>query len=494
MFGDVYVGAAPMRGLPDPGRSLGRSISIAVFAAVLVVSAGTVYVGASATKSWYPSRWDKQVAPIAAEVAELRGLDFVHPVAIHYLQPSAFERRLGWDSASSEARAEVEREEAEFRALGFIDGKVNLLRAFGTSQSSGTLAYYDENKREIFVRGTKLDVAHRVTLAHELTHVLQDQHFNLMKLHLQASRSDTGDPSAFKALVEGDAVRIQQAYLKQLPKADQQAYAREDDAEGARVKKETTSVPDIVDLLGSAPYVFGKSTVAVLKATDGNQGVDDALTGPTPSSSVFVEAGLVEPSVAVDPPLPPADATAVGRPEPFGSFETFITLAMRLDPARALLAADVVGGGRAVSFLSGGIACYRVVVDPTSEHSRSFLAAAVRDWAHGRSRTSVDAAGDLVGFTVCDPGTSVRGPSESRFQSAVELLNIRMDLTAEVASDMSGDAARCVARMFIAAPGAEKLVLDIGSKKPTTAQGVILHRIGAAGAGVCRADSDSGLP
>ena len=110
-----------------------------------------------------------------------------------------------------------------FRALGFIDGKVDLLRAFDTSQSSGTLAYYDENERDIVVRGTTLDVAHRVTLAHELTHVLQDQHFNLTKLHLQASRSDTGDPSAFKALVEGDAVRIQQAYLKQLPKADQKA-------------------------------------------------------------------------------------------------------------------------------------------------------------------------------------------------------------------------------------------------------------------------------
>jgi len=69
-----------------------------------------------------------------------------------------------------------------------------------------------------------------------------------------------------------------------------------------------------------------------------------------------------------------------------------------------------------------------------------------------------------------------------------------MDLTAEVASDMSGDVARCVARVFIAAPGAEKLVLDIGNKEPTTAQAAVLHRIGAASAGACRADPDSGLP
>ena len=158
----------------------------------------------------------------------------------------------------------------------------------------------------------------------------------------------------------------------------------------------------------------------------------------------------------------------------------FITLAMRLDPARALLAADVVGGGRAVSFRSGGVTCYRVVVDPTSEHSRSFLSAAVRDWAHGRSRTSVDAAGDLVGFTVCDPGTHARGPSESRFKSAVELLNIRMDLTVEVGERLVGRRrALCRARVH-RRTGRGEAGARHREQEPTTAQGAILHDIGAA--------------
>ena len=39
------------------------------------------------------------------------------------------------------------------------------------------------------MRGTTLDVEHRVTIAHELTHVLQDQHFDLPKLQKQAADS-----------------------------------------------------------------------------------------------------------------------------------------------------------------------------------------------------------------------------------------------------------------------------------------------------------------
>src|SRR2546430_17098632 len=43
-------------------------------------------------------------------------------------------------------------DESVFRALGFIGGKVDLLRAYETPQTSGTLAYYDPDRQEIIVR------------------------------------------------------------------------------------------------------------------------------------------------------------------------------------------------------------------------------------------------------------------------------------------------------------------------------------------------------
>ena len=185
------------------------------------------------------------------------------------------------------------------------------------------------------MRGTTLDVAHRVTLAHELTHVLQDQHFDLTKLQKQACASDTGDPAAFKALVEGDAVRIQHDYLQAAldrgpegvrPRERRRGQARQEgDRVGSRHRRPARR---------RAVRVRDRRRSRVLIASGGNDAVNDALTGPTPSSAVFVAGRrLSTPSVAVDAPLPSADGVAVGRPEPFGPFEMYLTLSHAARPA-----------------------------------------------------------------------------------------------------------------------------------------------------------------
>ena len=48
----------------------------------------------------------------------------------------------------------------------------------------------------------------RVTLAHELTHVLQDQHFDLERL----ADPDFDRADELRAMAEGDAGRIEDAY------------------------------------------------------------------------------------------------------------------------------------------------------------------------------------------------------------------------------------------------------------------------------------------
>ena len=75
--------------------------------------------------------------------------------------------------------------------------------------------------------GTDLtDVDVRVTLVHELTHALQDQHFDLTKLDDAVETS--GEDFALTALVEGDATSVEDDYLFSLPQAEQDAYFAED--------------------------------------------------------------------------------------------------------------------------------------------------------------------------------------------------------------------------------------------------------------------------
>ncbi len=505
MYGDAFAGTLADEGLADEGTatgpprpqgSLSRSIAIALLAALLSAAAGSAFVAMDSTSSWFPKKWDAQVAPIADEVARLRGLDFVHPVSIEYLAPAAFEKELGAsDDVSNEVRAEAEREEGVFRALGFLGGKDDLLKGFSTSESSGTLAFYSFVHKDIIVRGTTLDVEHRVTIAHELTHVLQDQHFDLTKLEKQAADSDTGDSSALQALVEGDATRIEDDYRKQLSTNDQREYERELAAEGARIGKETVSTPPFIDLLLGAPYEFGPSTVRVLLESGGNAAVNDALTGPTPSTEVYSEPGDVSPPVPVDPPAPSADGIVQGDPESFGPFETYLMLALRIDPARALAASDLVAGGRAITFVSNGLTCYRASLATDDDASFTALSGAVKDWARGRPRTSVDPGGDLVGFTACDPGQTVAKPSTLRLHEAVALLSFRNQFTVGAAQGhQTGEFARCAARVFLNTPGAESLVLGLGDDEPTAAQLATVREIASRAGSACRDDTDSGLP
>jgi hypothetical protein len=470
-----------------------RLVAVAVVLAVVSAAAGAGFVALTTARSWFPASWDPRVAPIAAEVAQLRGLDFVHPVSVNYLAAKEFERTVASEGARSPAaEAEMRREEGVFRALGLLGGKDDLVSANDTADSSAILAYYDPAKQEVFVRGTTLDVAHRVTIAHELTHVLQDQHFDLAKLQRFAAR--TGEADSLRAVVEGDARRIEQDYLKQQSAADRKEYERENDAEADRVRKETASVPDIVGVIGAAPYELGSASVRVLAESGGNETVNDALTGAPPSSSFLVATGDDSPPVPVDGPLPPAGAARVGAPEAFGAFETFLTLATRIDPVRALAAADVVAGGTATTFRSDGEICYRVVVTPSSDERRAVLSRAVAAWAQGRDRTAVDDAGDDVGFTACDPGTAAPEPSPAPLRNAVALLELRTGLTVAAArGHRSGDAARCFARVFVQTPGAAQLLLQIGDAAPDPAQRVRLSDIAARSRAACSSDPEAGL-
>ena len=73
-------------------------------------------------------------------------------------------------------RKKIEQSSAILRASGLLAGRVDLLGASEANQKAETVGLYDFRTKRIYVRGTgPLDVYARVTLAHELTHVLQDQ-------------------------------------------------------------------------------------------------------------------------------------------------------------------------------------------------------------------------------------------------------------------------------------------------------------------------------
>jgi hypothetical protein len=196
----------------------------------LVTGAGLVVLAApSATAA---SEWNPKLAPIAKQVEKLRGLTFDHPVPVSFLSEEAFNKKVSvQDKLTAKDRKELDESASEFRAIGLISGDLDLGSAFDSLQTSGVLAFYDPETKRVTVRGTDLDVDTKVTLAHELTHALQDQHFDLLKLQRDAAKHDASE--ALKAVVEGDAVRIQRRYVDQLSAADKAAYLAADETKAS---------------------------------------------------------------------------------------------------------------------------------------------------------------------------------------------------------------------------------------------------------------------
>lgn len=103
---------------------------MAALAVVLLgaaVGGGILAVGKLGTSD-YPTSWDPRVKELAAFVERERGLSFSHPVYVDFLSDAEFRRQATeHEDLTAEENAEVERSEAVLRAVGLLNGDVDLV-------------------------------------------------------------------------------------------------------------------------------------------------------------------------------------------------------------------------------------------------------------------------------------------------------------------------------------------------------------------------------
>jgi hypothetical protein len=274
------------------------------------------------------------------------------------------------------------------------------------------LAYYDPQTKKITVKGKSTDdPATRVTVAHELTHALQDQHFDLQKLEKDAAKAHAATP--LRTVVEGDAVRIQDDYAASLSQADQDAYEQERSrtSDQARSEVDAKGVPESLSVLFEAPYDLGPTMLEAVIAKEGVHGIDGLFEHPpTTDASYLTPSTLLEHRVFKDvaPPALSAGEKRSGKPDVFGAFALYQVLASRLDPSTALAAADAWGGDSMITFTRQGTTCLRARFVGKSGEGTTTIGDALAQWAAqmppGAAQVDRQAAGATL--TACDPGGS----------------------------------------------------------------------------------------
>ena len=240
----------------------------------------------------FPGHWDKRIAPYARIAAHERGLSFRHPVPVRFLAPKAFAKTVTQDSddLSKDDRAEIANSTGLLRAFGLISGNVDLFKSVNRFSGGGVLAYYSYEDQRITVRGHVVTPAMKSTLVHELTHVLQDQHFHIgdrMK-QLRKDGPDTAS-SVLDAIIEGDARRVQTRYRDSLTTQQRAALDAAQRKESAAGQHRISDVPPALVSILTSPYTLGEALTETIAANGGNAAVDRLFRHPPTHETVLLD-------------------------------------------------------------------------------------------------------------------------------------------------------------------------------------------------------------
>jgi hypothetical protein len=368
----------------------------------------------------HPDEWDGRVTDLVGFVEDELDGEFEHPVAIHFLADEEFEElvRTDEDDLSDDDQQAYSDQEAIGRALGLFSGETDLFEEGNDLAGSGILAYYSPDDEEIVARvddpeATELPVDLRVTIVHELTHVWQDQRYDLADVQDRAETITQSD--AIDGLIEGHATWVEDRYIDALSQEDAAAYEESLAAGDEEYTEGTAGVTPLLEAVQAAPYVIGPTFVAALLEEDRGL-VDRAFTDEVP----LAEDQLVLPSAYVndddpeplDDPEIPEGTEEVDRGQ-MGMPALYMMLAVGLAPPEALGVADGWGNDAYVAYDDGEQVCVEMWVVGDDAAATDELERGLQAWA---ATLPVEASptvvrtgdgGDVVEATVCDPGTNL---------------------------------------------------------------------------------------
>jgi len=194
------------------------------------------------------------VREVSVTVEKLRRLKFKEPVAVEVVDSAAARRDFEADF-DEKSREEAQRTRDAWVQIGLVPPQTDLVRARLDTAETDVAGYYQSGSKLFRVLNHVSELELRSVMAHELTHALEDQHYDLLKVQRQATSDDHA--VAIRAVIEGSAmVTTLSVLLRQggVGKAKEQA-ALEAQARARGVRK----APGYVQMQLMLPYTLGFS-------------------------------------------------------------------------------------------------------------------------------------------------------------------------------------------------------------------------------------------
>jgi hypothetical protein len=215
-------------------------------------------------------------AEVLQETSEIRGLPILRPVKSGAQSRTDIERMIIKNLDEETTPSEMHATELSLKKLGLVPNDFQY-RAFIISLLSEQVAGYYDPKAQQFYLADWIELEGQLpVMAHELTHALQDQHFNLRRFD-KWPKGDSDAELAVHALIEGDATLAMMQYILRKPERARE-FMKSMSGTAASANEKIESAPRALRESLLFPYEQGAQFVTRLYARGGWKEVSQAFT------------------------------------------------------------------------------------------------------------------------------------------------------------------------------------------------------------------------
>jgi len=251
------------------------------------------------------------VEKMLRRVEAARGLEATRAVPGVRLDRAALVARVKEHVTTELPPEAIQNEGLALQLFGFLPTKFDYEAAEYRLLQDQLAGYYEPADKTMYMASDLGEEEATATLAHELVHALQDQHWDLEAR--SKYRAGDGDRSeALSALAEGDATSAMFDVMIRgaAPAGGKTALDLPEDTFSAQLRAGLSegpgaSAPHVMRSSLAAPYVYGTLFVNALRRAGGWSSVDRAWDDPpaTTEQILHIEKWLTrEPPLAVKPP------------------------------------------------------------------------------------------------------------------------------------------------------------------------------------------------
>jgi hypothetical protein len=326
-------------------------------------AAPTATAAAPATAT--PTTLDRAAvyAAIEDQVAKIRNLDQRQPVTPKAVDSAALKAYVEQEFATENPAEAVVADERLAKLFGLIPPDSSLADLYRDLLTSQVIGLYSPDDKEMLVLdgAGNLGPSARIVFAHEFTHALQDQHFDLVAYSKASDDRTQGDRSlARTSLVEGDATAVMSVWSQQHLTVQEllQVAQEASDPQAAAI---LARMPPILRDGSLFPYQQGVAFITALVQSGGWAAVDRAYADPPASTEQvmhFAKYSSREAPVAVPVPEGLAgrmgEGWSIGTQDTYGEFQLQVWLRGKSDAVSNVAADAAAGwGGDRVVLLDG---------------------------------------------------------------------------------------------------------------------------------------------